>query len=268
VKTSTPPEQITFHEDIATGSSFTWKLKVLDYQVPEFWSSGDPPYKQGDTITLELKEEPSEYPGLVGYYLYASEVNILFDLYRNHEEMTEEEFSWLSNIFGSTPFPFLPKIYSNNTEQYDFIHEYYLNLKNLEGIETDSETDGPFFYNYTTQLEAKKIHSSINVYERIIENYILNTSLSYYLLHWNRFTKIGVNTDTGLVETIEFIIERFDYEYNYEDKDERKNEAYIHYLLKLKKFEKNIVFISVPTSILAIISIIVAVKIKRKRGSI
>jgi len=260
--------QITFHEDIDMGSSFTWKLKILDYQVPDIWSPGDPLFEEDDKITLKLKEDPSEYPELIGYYLYAFEVDILFDLFRNNEKMTKEEFSWLSAIFGSTPFPFLPIIYENSTEQYNFIDEYYSNLKDLEGIETGSIVDGPFSYNYTTQIEARKNHSFIGISEKITENSSLNTSLFYYFLHWNRFTKIRVNTDTGLVDTIEFIVERFDYEYDYDEELERTNEAYIHYLLQLIEYNKSVVAISIVTSIIVVLVLIVVIRIKRRSKKI
>ena len=257
-------EQFVFHDDIDVGSSYTWMFKILNYQVPSIWSNSNPPFKQGDKITIILKENPSEYPELVGYYLYSSESHVLFDLYRNKEKMTEVEFSWFREIFSLTPFPFLPLVYINYTEQYSFLEEYYLILNNLEKTETDSVTDGVFFYSYTSQIEVSKQPSSITVLEDITENFIFNTSSSYYQLNWSRFTEIRVDTDTGLVDIIDFIVEKISYEYNYEERYERSFEAHVHYFLKLVGYNAKIMIGSISGLLIPIFGIIPLIRRKRR----
>jgi hypothetical protein len=245
-----------FYDGIDSGKSFKWKFTKIDYQVPKRWSLESPPFEKGDSISIIMKDDPANFPFLVGYYFQYEDVKSLLDFYKNDTSMSNEEFRWFTSIFGKTPFPFLPITYRNETGLYNYLDLYYLTLKEIEGIETFFSSTGYSSYNYTIKLETVRNSNYLNIYEMIEETSDLNTTDFYYLQYWNYYTEIKINLKTGLVEEIGLVVRRNDSEILYAEDTEYEYTANIVYNLKLvNKRIRNIVLITSSIFTLVIFSV-------------
>jgi hypothetical protein len=263
-------DMFIFFDEINSKTLLKWKFVGLDYQVPERWSLKLPPFEKGDTISIGINDNPSNYPHLIGNYLQDIDERFLLGFFKNNTAMNLAEYEWLSDVFGKTPFPFLPITSKNESGQYNYLELYYQTLKEIEGTESNYTSTDSSSYNYTIKLEPIKRTNYLIVYETITETSDLNTTLFYYFQHWKYFTDVRINLRTGIVEKLELEVTRKDMELDYVNDLKYDYLADIHYILDFIDTKARNIVITVSFSIipLTIFSLIFIKRNQRQKINI